>query len=136
MFELTREPIDAPALARRLSSPAAGAQVTFTGTVRQSNRGRDVVRLEYEAAPELAGSEFAKIADEAQRTFEVTDMLCVHRIGAIEVGAAAVWIGVAAPHRKDAFRACQFLIDQLKLRLPVWKKEFYADGESTWIDGA
>jgi len=136
MLELTREPLEELKLARRLSDPAAGAQVTFTGTVRQSNRGRNVIRLEYEAAPGLAESEFAKIADEARSTFEITDMHCIHRIGTLEVGTAAVWIGVSAPHRKDAFRACQFLIDQLKLRLPIWKKEFYADGESTWIEGA
>jgi molybdopterin synthase catalytic subunit len=121
---------------RELSDPAAGARVTFAGNVRRTNRDRNVVRLEYEAAEDLARNEFARIAEEARQRFDITDLQCVHRVGSLEVGETAVWIEVLAPHRGDAFDACRFLIDQLKLRLPIWKKEFYTDGESDWIEGA
>lgn len=136
-FELSAEPLDPGALHARVAHPACGAVVTFTGTTRERNRGQDVVRLDYEAFHEMAGPEMGRIFDECRGRFgdggeRRLRMLCVHRVGTVGVGEPSVVIAVASPHRDAAFRAARFLIDALKERLPVWKKEVYADGQH-WI---
>lgn len=134
MFELTSDPIDAARLARACENEAAGALVTFEGRVRIQNQGRAVIRLEYEGAPELAANEFARIEAEAVERFAILEVRCQHRIGVLEIGDLAVWIGILAAHRGPAFDACRYVIDELKQRLPIWKKEFYTDGDSGWIN--
>ena len=133
MFTLTNESIDAEALRREIVSPEGGALVEFTGTVRNHNAQRNVVALEYEGVEGLAQNEFAKIEAEARASFSILRMTCVHRTGRLAPGEPAVWMGVTAVHRDAAFAACQYAITALKKRLPIWKKEHYAEGDSGWI---
>lgn len=132
MFEITAKPIDLSALVAHVSDPAAGAVATFLGTTRATNRGRAVLRLEYEAYAEMAVSEFGKIAEEAARRWEITRVAIVHRIGVVPLGEASVGIAVSAPHRRESIEACHFCIDSLKLVAPIWKKEHFEGGE-VWI---
>lgn len=134
MFELLASPIEPERLRRQAENEDAGALVTFEGRVRLQNQGRTVVRLEYEGAPELAANEFRHIEAEALNQFDVLDIRCWHRVGSLEIGDVAVWVGVLAAHRGPAFDACRFVIDELKRRLPIWKKEHYVDGDSGWIN--
>lgn len=137
MFRLSAEPIDAAALQRRLAAPGAGACVTFEGWVRNHHEGRPVTALEYEAFGDLAEKEGARIMAEALAKFPVVAVACVHRTGRLEVGGLAVWVGVAAAHRGAAFDACRFVIDETKARVPVWKKEHFADGgPAEWVNCA
>jgi molybdopterin synthase catalytic subunit len=132
LVRLVREPIDLASLAG--ATPADGAVSLFVGVVRNENRGRPVLRLEYEAYEEMALPLMEEIAAEARRAFPVTAVRLVHRLGRLEIGEASVAVAVSSPHRKEAFAACRFAIDALKARVPIWKKEFYADG-SAWLDG-
>jgi len=129
---LVHEPIDVAALAG--VSPADGAVCLFVGVVRNEHQGRTVLRLEYEAYEEMALPLMEEIATETGRRFPVTAVRLVHRLGRLEVGEASVAVVVASPHRAEAFAACRFAIDTLKSRVPIWKKELYADG-SAWLDG-
>ena len=131
--ELVREPIDGAAAAAALGAPGAGAVVTFVGTVRDQNRGRAVTAMEYEAYPEMARPLLAELAAETAARFRLEGVVLIHRLGRLAVGEAAVFIGVASAHRAEAFDAARHLINTLKERVPIWKKEHYADG-STWID--
>lgn len=133
MFSITFEPIDIENLKLSLRDKRAGALSTFEGWVRNHNDGRDVLRLEYEAAVPLAMNEAGRILEEVKERFDVLGAVCVHRAGKLEIGDLAVWVGVTAAHRGDAFAACQYIIDEVKARLPVWKKEYYADGSTTWV---
>lgn len=114
-------------------SDADGALCVFVGTVRNENRGRRVVRLEYEAYESMALPLMQEIAAEVRRRWPVTDVRMVHRLGALAIGEASVAVAVASPHRDEAFAACRYAIDTLKKTVPIWKKEFYADG-SAWLD--
>lgn len=129
MFVLTRQPIVPPPLA----AAGAGGFVSFDGKVRNEHQGRPVVALEYEAFDELAGAEGDRLLAEATARYGLLAAQCIHRVGRLAVGESAVWIGVAAPHRREAFEACEWLLDQLKRRVPIWKKEHFADGDSGWI---
>ena len=133
MFRLTDKSIDAAALRLELENAAAGACVTFEGIVRNHNDGRAVLRLEYEAYPALANKEGSDILAAARAKFDILGALCVHRTGALEIGGMAVWVGVSAAHRGEAFDACRFIIDEVKHRVPIWKREFYADGTVEWV---
>jgi molybdopterin synthase catalytic subunit len=126
MVRLVREPIDAAALV----APAAGdgAACLFLGVVRNENGGRAVTHLEYEAYEEMALPLMEGIAAEAVRRFGVTEVRLVHRLGRLEIGEASVAVAAASPHRAEAFAACRWAIDTLKAEVPIWKKEFYADG--------
>jgi molybdopterin synthase catalytic subunit len=135
-FTLASEPIDAARLRAFLENRAAGACVTFEGIVRDHNDGRAVARLEYEAYPALALREGEAILREARERFALTGALCVHRTGPLEIGGMAVWVGVAAAHRGAAFDACRYVIDEVKKRVPIWKREFYADGTVEWVNCA
>jgi molybdopterin synthase catalytic subunit len=126
--------LDSHELKRRLARPDAGACVTFEGWVRNHNEGQPVTRLEYEAYVPVAHKEGERIVDEARQRFDVYDVHCAHRVGRLEVGDLAVWVGVTAAHRDDAFRASRYVIDEVKARVPIWKKEHYVDGESGWVN--
>jgi molybdopterin synthase catalytic subunit len=132
-FRLTDQSIDAAACARALVDAGAGACVTFEGWVRNQNAGRAVQRLDYQAYAPLAQAEGERILAEASRRFVLLEAACVHRVGALAIGDLAVWVGVSAAHRDAAFAACRFIIDEVKQRVPIWKNEHYADGESGWL---
>ncbi len=134
MFRISPEPIDSAALARELRDPAAGACVTFEGWVRNRNDGRTVAALEYETHAVLAEKEGGRILEEARAKFPILKTVCAHRSGALALGDLAVWVGVAAEHRGAAFEACRYIIDQTKLRVPIWKREHYADGTVDWVN--
>jgi molybdopterin synthase catalytic subunit len=121
-------------LRRQLQDPACGGYVAFEGWVRDYNDGRTVLRLEYEAFGALALREGERILDEAQRRFGVARAGCAHRVGTLAIGELAVWVGVSAPHRGEAFDACRYIIDEVKHRVPIWKKEYYRDGDSGWVN--
>ena len=134
MIEVTADAIDAAFLKDALSNPGAGGFCAFEGWVRNVNEGRQVQRLEYEAYAPLVISEGKKVLAEARTRFPYLEARCVHRIGLLEIGDLAVWVGVASAHRDEAFKACRFIIDELKTRLPIWKKEHYVDGDSGWVN--
>lgn len=134
MFALTAAPLDAAALLARLGRPDAGAHVVFEGRVRDHHGGRPVTLLEYEAFDDLALAEGTAVVAEAERLHPGAHVLCVHRTGSLAVGELAVWIGVATAHRETAFAACRHVIEELKRRLPVWKKEHHPDGAAEWVN--
>jgi molybdopterin synthase catalytic subunit len=110
-----------------------GALVSFEGVVRDHNEGRPVVLLEYSAYAVLAENEGTRIVEEAIARFGLTDAACIHRIGALHPGDIAVRVWAAAAHRGEAFAGCAFIIDEVKHRVPIWKKETYATGEQSWV---
>lgn len=132
-FAICDAKIDTKALARALDDAAAGACISFEGWVRNRNAGRAVLRLDYQAYVALAAAEGERILTEACTRFEIARVSCAHRVGSLEIGDLAVWVGVSAAHRGAAFDACRFVIDAVKLRVPIWKNEYYADGESGWL---
>ena len=134
MFELTERVIDPGTLSRNLYDARAGALASFEGRVRNNHLGRSVIALEYEAAPALARREFAAIVSRAKADLPILEVFCMHRVGRLEVGEIAIWLGVLAPHRKEAFVACELIMAELKAKLPIWKKEFFTDGTHTWVD--
>ncbi len=133
LFRLSESAIDAAALVRELAQVGAGACVTFEGWVRDHNEGRNVLRLGYQSYAPLALAEGERILAEARAKFAVVDAVCAHRVGTLEIGELAVWVGVSAAHRGAAFDACRWIIDEVKRRVPIWKNEHYADGESGWL---
>ena len=133
-FSFSEAPLDTAALQGRLRDDSCGGFAAFEGWVRNHNEGHAVTRLEYEAFVQLAEKEGARIVDEAVRRFGVTRAACVHRVGSLAIGDIAVWVGVSAAHRDEAFRACRFIIDEVKHRVPIWKKEHYVNGDSGWVN--
>ena len=133
MFRLDATPIDPDVEKRAMAAAAAGACVTFEGWVRDHNDGRDVLRLDYQAYAVLAHAEGEAIVSEACERFDVHGARALHRVGNLEIGDLAVWVGVTAAHRDAAFAACRWIIDEIKLRVPLWKNEHYADGASGWL---
>ncbi|MBC7659524.1 MAG: ThiF family adenylyltransferase [Chitinophagaceae bacterium] len=133
MFTVSGTALDIDALSAKLNNHAAGALVAFEGRVRKSNEGRAVDRLEYELFEELCLEEGQRILDEARALFPIVDVQAVHRYGLLELGEAAVWVGVLSSHRGAAFQACRFIIDAIKARCPIWKKEYYTDGPTEWV---
>jgi molybdopterin synthase catalytic subunit len=133
LFRFENAPLDTAALQRELRDHGCGGFAAFEGWVRNHNEGHAVTRLEYEAFAELAEKEGARIVQAAIENLGVTRAHCVHRLGALAVGDVAVWVGVSAAHRDAAFAACRFVIDEVKRRVPIWKNEHYADGESGWL---
>ena len=134
MIEVTSASIDAERLKRALYNAGAGGFCSFEGWVRNENEGRSVERLEYEAYEPLVIAEGKKVLAEAQQRFPCLEARCVHRTGLLDIGDMAVWVGVASAHRDEAFKACRYIIDEIKVRLPIWKKEHYADGDSGWVN--
>jgi len=135
-FKIQSEPIDPRALEARLRDDRAGACVTFEGWVRDHNEGEAVTALEYEAHEPIAVAEGEKILAEARERFDVLAIHAEHRVGALAIGDCAVWVGVSAAHRGAAFDACRWVIDEIKARVPIWKKEHYAGGDSGWVNCA
>jgi molybdopterin/thiamine biosynthesis adenylyltransferase/molybdopterin synthase catalytic subunit/rhodanese-related sulfurtransferase len=133
-FRFSGDALDTAALQRELRDLSCGGFAAFEGWVRDHNEGLAVTRLEYEAFAELAEKEGARIVEEARLKFGVARAACVHRLGALPLGEVAVWVGVSAAHRDEAFRACRFIIDEVKHRLPIWKKEHYVNGDSGWVN--
>ena len=133
-MELTTEPLDVGAIARRVVLPECGATVTLDGYVRQWTKDRETLYLVYEAYEPMALREMEKLGEQARAQFEIASVGIVHRLGRLEIGETSVVISVAAPHRRHAFEACEWLIKELKRTVPIWKKEVYAGGE-VWVEG-
>jgi molybdopterin synthase catalytic subunit len=134
MFAISTKDIVINELREQLVNPAAGGFCAFEGWIRNENEGRSVERLEYEVYEPLAVSEGEKVIAEAKQLFPFLEATCVHRAGLLEIGDCAVWVGVSAAHRDEAFQACRYIIDQIKVRRPIWKKEHYVDGDSGWVN--
>ncbi len=133
-YEITRDPIRADDLAQRLKAPEDGAVVVFEGIVRARSHHRATLYLEYEAYEPLAIRKMEDIGREAKGKFGIDRIGMVHRVGRLEIGETSVAIVVTSPHRKAAFEACHYAIDRLKQTVPIWKKEFFADG-AVWAEG-
>lgn len=134
LFELTDQAIDPHELRTILLSKEAGAFNSYEGWVRLHNEGKTVTALHYHGYTQLAPSVAKTILDEASKRFKIQSARIVHRTGILNVGDIAVWVGVTAHHRDATFLACRYIIDNVKYRLPIWKKEVYADGSSAWIE--
>jgi molybdopterin synthase catalytic subunit len=135
-FKITSAVIDPAARKRELERTTAGACVTFEGWVRDHNDGEAVQALEYEAHQAIAEKEGTRIVTETLQRFAVTSVHCEHRVGKLQIGDCAVWVGVSADHRGAAFDACRYVIDETKARVPIWKKEHYASGTTGWVNCA
>ena len=133
-IELTRQPIDAGAIVAAMKAGEDGAVVVFDGIVRDNTRGRKTLFLDYEAYEEMALTQMRALAAKAIADFGVRDVAMVHRLGKLEVGETSVLLVVASAHRAAAFDACRWLIDTLKQKVPIWKKESFEDG-AVWADG-
>ncbi len=131
-FRLTEDPIDLAAVVAEVEDERAGATATFVGTVRAQSRGRQVVRLEYEAYEGMAENVMADLAEQLNERYDLCAIAITHRVGVCEIGEASVAIAVSAPHRQDALAACKDAIGTLKETVPLWKKEVYEGGEE-WI---
>lgn len=131
-FRLVEGPLDLRLVVAEVANEQAGAVATFEGTVRRHSRGREVIALEYEAYEGMAEEVMAEIADEVKAKYDLCEVAITHRLGRLEVGETSVAIAVSAPHRQDALAACKDVIDALKERVPLWKKELYEGGEE-WI---
>lgn len=133
--QITTEPISPAELDALFDDPSCGAIATFTGKVRNHHEGRAVTSLTYEAHQVMAEKILREIADEAHRSFAIRRLIVVHRIGRLSVGETAVWIGACSPHRDAAFAACRYVIEEIKKRVPIWKKEQGVDGTTEWLGG-
>jgi len=133
-FRFASTSIDTAAARRDLQDGALGGYVSFEGWVRDHNEGLEVSHLEYEAFQELAVKEGDRIVAEAAARFPIERALCVHRVGDLAIGEMAVWVGVSSVHRGEAFDACRYIIDEVKHRVPIWKKEHYRNGDSGWVN--
>ena len=132
MFRVTDQPIDLQELVDYVTDPQAGAIVTFIGTTRNHNEGRQVIALDYEAYAEMAEKELARIGADAAKSWPICRMAILHRLGPVQIGEASVVIAVSSAHRDAAFAASRFAIEEIKKTVPIWKKEVYEGGE-VWI---
>lgn len=133
MIQLTHEPIDYQALTESVRSTQSGAVVLFLGTVREMTSGRRTVALDYEGYPQMAEAKLAELAAAARSRWPVDKLGIVHRLGHLELGDISVAVAVSCPHRDQAFEAGRFLIDELKVSVPIWKKENWSDGSTEWV---
>ena len=131
---LVTEPIDAAALLHEVGAQASGATTLFLGTVRDVNDGRAVVGIDYSAYEKMAALELARIAGDAAARFGTDHIVVVHRIGTLGLGEVSVAIALSHAHRGPALDASRFIIEELKVRVPIWKQEHYADGTREWVD--
>lgn len=132
MIKITEKPIDVEKILETAASLGAGAVVSFVGTVRDRANGKQVVWLEYEANESMAVSEIRQIIDHASHQWPLQGWAVVHRVGTLKPGEVAVAVAVSTPHRKESFEACEYIIDTLKKKVPIWKKEVFEDGEE-WV---
>ena len=133
-FSFSKSALTPDAYRAALEDPAAGGYAAFEGWVRNHNEGHAVTRLEYEAFEALAHKEGERIVNEAIQRYGVLKAACVHRVGSLAIGDLAVWVGVSSRHRAEAFAACRYIIDEVKHRAPIWKKEHYVNGDSGWVN--
>jgi molybdopterin synthase catalytic subunit len=133
MNKLTRARISVEALLGQVHSPDRGGTCVFLGSVRNDG---DVTAIEYSAYDEMARDEIVRMMEEAQSRWPAAKIIVQHRLGLVPAGEASIAIVAAAPHRDEAFAACRYVIEEVKKRLPVWKKEIHADGTSTWVDSS
>ena len=131
---LTRGPVDPTTLVRTVARPAHGAVLLFLGVVREVNDGRDVTGIEYSAYESMASRELAAIAGEAETRFQATAVVIEHRLGELAIEEVSVGIAVAHAHRGVAYDASRWIIEELKRRVPIWKREQYVDGSREWVD--
>lgn len=134
IVELARAPINPQELLARLKAPADGAVVVFDGIVRNQSKGRQTLYLDYEAYEPMARRQMEEIVAELRSRWAVDRVAVVHRLGRLQIGETSVWIGVSAAHRAAAFEACRHAIERLKRTVPIWKKEYFADG-AVWVEG-
>jgi len=132
-FKITSNLIDSQTIGE---NSGIGARSVFEGTVRDTNDGHDVTKLEYECYEPLAMKEGNRILAEAIEKFGLIDAFCIHRVGTLEIGETAVIVVATSGHRDEAFKGCRYIIDEVKCRVPIWKKEHYQDGETEWLKGA
>ena len=132
MFRVTDQAIDLQKMVDYVIDPEAGAIATFIGTTRNNNEGRRVIALDYEAYPEMAEKELARIGTDAAKNWPICRMAILHRLGPVQIGEASVVIAVSSAHRDAAFAASRFAIEEIKKTVPIWKKEVYQGGE-VWI---
>jgi molybdopterin synthase catalytic subunit len=133
---ITHDPIDPGALIAAVTTPSDGAVLLFWGVVRNHHQGLAVNRLEYDAYVEMAEAKLKEIVGEARTRWPVGAIAVVHRLGRLEIGEASVGIAVASPHRAEAYDASRYVIEELKRRVPIWKREGYLEGASRWLGGA
>lgn len=133
-FQLSTDPLDMAQLRRGLQRPDAGAIGVFEGWVRDHHLGKDVTSLTYEAYAPLALTQGEAICAQALERFDLLNVSAAHRTGDLLPGQLAVWVGVSARHRDEAFKASRWIIDSIKSAVPIWKHEFYTDGTQDWVD--
>jgi molybdopterin synthase catalytic subunit len=133
-FRFSSTVIEAAVARGEVRDAGAGGFVSFEGWVRDHNEGKEVTRLDYEAFEALAVKEGDRIVSEALQRFPIKHALCIHRVGSLALTDMAVWVGVSSAHRGEAFDACRYIIDEVKHRLPIWKKEYYRSGDSGWVN--
>ena len=134
MIRVQVEDFDVGALLEAVKSPSSGCAVSFVGTVRDTSRGREISRMSIEVYEDMARSQLEAIRAETLEKYGVDQVVVIHRYGDLDVGDNIVYIGVAAGHREEGFAACRYVIEELKKRVPIWKKEFTPDGE-VWVEG-
>ena len=134
MIQFTNSPIDSDSIVRSLQTPEAGAVVVFLGVSRRMTADKETVQLTYDAYQQMAIKEMQSLETEAHQRWPLVQCSIVHRLGLVPLGEASVVVGVASAHRREAFEAGQWLIDTLKERVPIWKKEVFEDGE-VWVEG-
>jgi len=133
MIRLTCEPIDYHALTEAVRSNQSGAVVLFLGTVREMTQGKKTMALDYEAFPEMAEAKMQELIDSAKQKWPIDKVGLIHRLGHLELGDISMALAVSCPHRQQAFEAGKYLIDELKILVPIWKKENWADGSTEWV---
>jgi len=133
MIEIRLEPIDHAAITDQVRSNQAGAVCSFLGTVREMTGDRQTLALDYEAYPVMARKTLEDLEIQARKRWPILGLAMVHRVGHLELGEISVVVAVSCPHRREAFEACQWLVDSLKEVVPIWKKEVWADGTEEWV---
>lgn len=136
MIELTENEIDVGEVYRRLDDPTCGAAVVFVGRVRDHHEGRGVTHITYTAYADMVRAEGARILEEARAQFSIQKSLIIHRVGPHVIGDISVVVAVASVHRADSFAAAEWMMNEVKKRLPVWKEEFYVEGDRAWPQNA
>lgn len=133
LIDITNEPLEPETITASVRKPVNGAVVTFLGTTRNQTADRKVQYLEYESYKPMAERKLAEIADDIREKWDLSDVAISHRLGRLEIEDISLVVAIASPHRKDAFDACQYSIDRIKSVVPIWKKEYFEDGE-IWIE--
>ena len=135
-FKILSDVISLQSISTMEENNGIGARSVFEGIVRNINDGHEVKKLEYECYESLAIKEGDQILDEAIEKFDLIDAFCIHRVGTLEIAETAVIVVATSGHRDQSFKGCRYIIDEVKVRVPIWKKEHYADGETEWLKGA